>query len=75
MYIHIHICMYSCVCVCVFVRVCVCVCVCRDFDVFSATEAELLMYVVEVYKERGLATTFQIDDATLVNIVAGLRRE
>jgi hypothetical protein len=49
--------------------------VCRDFDVFSATEAELLMYVVEVYKERGLATTFRIDDATLVNIVAGLRRE
>ena len=64
---------------CVYVRVflcvhvCVCVCVCRDFDVFSATEAELLMYVVEVYKERGLATTFQIDDATLVNIVAVLR--
>ncbi len=66
---------FICVCVCVCACVCVCVCVCRDFDVFSATEAELLMYVVEVYKERGLATTFRIDDATLVNIVAGLRRE
>ena len=45
-----------------------------DFDVFSATEEQLVMYVVEVYKERGLTSTFKIDDATLVNFVTAVAK-
>jgi GAF domain-containing protein len=45
-----------------------------DFDIFNASDSQLLLYVCDVYKERGLMQTFNIDDATLVNFVTAVQK-
>ena len=45
-----------------------------DFDIFNVSDSQLLLYVCDVYKERGLMQTFNIDDATLEAVARPLQK-